>query len=92
MPIVRPMPFESSKDRRLRDLWDQYLFGPDLLVAPVWRIGQRSRTVYLPKGVWRSYWNPAEVVRGPSTITVDVPLDFVPVYVRDGAIVPPPPA
>jgi alpha-glucosidase (family GH31 glycosyl hydrolase) len=92
MPIVRPMPFESSKDRRLRDLWDQYLFGPDLLVAPIWRIGQRSRTVYLPKGVWRSYWNPAEVVRGPNTITVDVPLDFVPVYVRDGAIVPPPPA
>jgi len=48
--------------------------------------------VYLPRGVWWSYWNPAEVVTGPDTITVDAPLDFIPVYVRDGAIVPLPPA
>ena len=91
MPIVRPMPFEDRRDRKLRDLWDQYLFGPDLLVAPVWRLGQRTRTVYLPKGVWRSYWNSAEVVSGPRTIDVDVPLDTIAVYVRDGASVPPPP-
>jgi alpha-glucosidase (family GH31 glycosyl hydrolase) len=91
LPIVRPMPFVDARKRKLRALWDQYLFGPDLLVAPVWRVGQRSRSVHLPKGTWRSYWNAAEVVEGPRTVTVDVPLDHIPVYVRDGAVVPPPP-
>ncbi len=90
MPIVRPMVFEDRTDRRLRDLWDQYMFGPDLLVAPVWRTGARSRQVYLPAGTWRNYWNTSEVYQGPQTLSVDVPLDLVPVFVRDGATVPGP--
>ena len=90
LPIVRPMPFEDQKDRRLRDRWDEYLFGPDLLVAPVWRTGERSREVYLPGGRWRNYFAPSEVVEGPRTIAVDVPLDAIPVFVRDGAVVPGP--
>src|SRR5262245_23468479 len=90
MPIVRPMPFADRKDRKLGDLWDQYLFGPDLLVAPVWKVGQRSRTVYLPRGRWRSYWDPSKVLKGKRTITVDVPLDTIPVFVRAGADVPKP--
>ncbi|HEV7730981.1 MAG TPA: TIM-barrel domain-containing protein [Candidatus Binatia bacterium] len=90
MPIVRPMPFADRRDRRLVDLWDQYLFGPDLLVAPVWKVGQRSREVYLPRGTWRSYWNPSQVFQGRRRITVDVALDAIPVFVRDGAVVPGP--
>jgi alpha-glucosidase (family GH31 glycosyl hydrolase) len=90
VPIVRPMTFENRKDKRLRDRWDQYLFGPDLLVAPVWRVGQRSREVYLPKGRWRSYWDPSQVWKGRRTITVEAPLDHIPVFVRDGTQVPGP--
>lgn len=90
MPIVRPMPFVDRRDRRLVDLWDQYMFGPDLLVAPVWKVGQRSREVYLPRGTWRSYWDPTQVHPGRRRITVDVPLDAIPVFVRDGAVVPGP--
>ncbi len=90
MPIVRPMPFADRRDRRLVDLWDQYLFGPDLLVAPVWKVGQRSRDVYLPRGTWRSYWDPSQVFQGRRRLTVDVPLDAIPVFVRDGAVVPGP--
>ena len=88
MPIVRPMPFADRKDRRLGDLWDQYLFGPDLLVAPVWKVGERQRTVYLPRGRWRSYWDRSQKFRGRRSVTVDVPLDTIPVFVRDGAEVP----
>jgi alpha-glucosidase (family GH31 glycosyl hydrolase) len=90
VPLVRPMPFVDRHDRKLEDLWDQYLFGPDLLVAPVWKTGQRSRTVYLPRGTWRSYWDRTRTYRGRRTITVDVPLDSIPVFVRAGATVPGP--
>jgi len=90
MPLVRPMPFYDRTDPRLGDRWDEYLFGPDLLVAPVWKVGERKRSVYLPKGAWRSYWEPGRVLRGPRTLTVDVPLDTIPVFVRDGAAVPRP--
>jgi alpha-D-xyloside xylohydrolase len=90
LPIVRPMPFVDRRDRRLRDLWDQYLFGPDLLVAPVWRSGQTRRRVYLPRGRWRDYWDRTRVFKGRRWIDVDVPLDAIPVFVRDGAEVPGP--
>lgn len=92
MPLARPMVFHDRTDPALRDLWDQYLLGPDLLVAPVWRTGQREREVYLPRGRWRSWWDPAdEVVTGPRRVTVAAPLDRIPVFVRDGADVPAPP-
>lgn len=88
MPIVRPMPFHDPRDPKLRDLWDQYLFGPDLLVAPVWKSGERQRTIYFPRGRWTNYWNPAEVVQGPRTVIVSVPLDTIPLWVRGNAVVP----
>jgi alpha-glucosidase (family GH31 glycosyl hydrolase) len=90
LPIVRPMPFLDRKDRKLADRWDQYLFGPDLLVAPVWKVGQRSREVYLPRGLWRSYFDRSRTFRGPRTVTLDVPLDAILVFERDGAQVPGP--
>ena len=88
MPIARPLVFLDPSDPNLRNVWDEYLFGPDLLVAPVWRTGQRERQVYLPRGSWRSYWDPTERHEGPVTVTVPVPLDSIPVYVRGDAIAP----
>ena len=46
--------------------------------------------MYLPRGRWRSYWDRSQKFRGRRTITVDVPLDTIPVFVRDGAEVPGP--
>jgi alpha-D-xyloside xylohydrolase len=82
MPIVRPMPFLDRRDPALGDLWDQYMFGSDLMVAPVWHVGDRSRTVYFPAGTWRSYWDASQVWRGPRTVTLDVPLDTILVFQR----------
>ncbi len=90
MPLVRPMPFFDRRDRRLADRWDQYLFGPDLMVAPIWRVGQYSRTVYFPRGTWRGYFDRSLVVRGPRTMTLSAPLDTILVFVREGATVPGP--
>lgn len=85
LPLVRPMVFLDRGDARLRDLWDQYLFGPDLMVAPVWRVGERERSVYFPAGSWRSLWDEGERYDGPATVTVPVPLAVIPVYVRGEA-------
>jgi alpha-D-xyloside xylohydrolase len=53
----------------------------------VWKVGERRRTVYL-RGRWRDWWAPSRVFQGPRTLEVDVPLDAIPVFVRDGASVP----
>ena len=88
MPIVRPLVFAYRGDVNVQDRWDEYLFGPDLLVAPVWKIDQRSREVYFPAGTWRSYWDRSQQYQGPGSVTIDVPLDSIPVFVRGGAQVP----
>src|SRR5437667_222192 len=90
MPIARPLVFLDRRDRKLRDLWDQYLFGPDLMVAPVWKVGERRRPVYFPRWRWRSYVDPTERWRGPRTVMVDAPLDTIPVFVRGDGEVPVP--
>jgi alpha-glucosidase (family GH31 glycosyl hydrolase) len=90
VPLARPMPFFDRSDRRLADRWDQYMFGPDLMVAPVWKVGERSRSVYFPKGTWRGYFDSSVVVSGPRTVTFDVPLGEILVFKREGAMVPGP--
>lgn len=88
VPLVRPLPFYDRTDRRLANRWDEYLFGPDLLVAPVWKIGERQREVYFPRGTWRSYWDPTQVFRGRRARVFGVPLDTILVFRREGASVP----
>ncbi|MBI5092601.1 MAG: glycoside hydrolase family 31 protein [Candidatus Hydrogenedentes bacterium] len=65
----------------------EYLFGDDFLVAPIYE-DSLTRTVELPAGNWRYLFNDKDVVKGPTKITRDFPLNEAPVYIRDGAIVP----
>ena len=65
---------------------DEYLFGPDLLVAPITDENTR-RPVYLPAGDWTDYWTGAPAT-GPRTLLVDAPADVIPVWVRTGAVLP----
>lgn len=81
-PIVRPLIMEWPGDPGLLDMWDEYLYGPALLVAPVWETGARERKVYLPEGEWESLWDRSKKYAGPVTITVRAELDSIPVFVR----------
>jgi len=87
-PLARPLAFDFPDDPAVGDLWDEFLLGRDLLFAPLWRDGDRSRDVYLPAGTWIDYWEPARQLNGPTTITADAPLDRIPLYVRAGGILP----
>ena len=88
LPIARPLVFGWPDDPRARDVWDEYLYGDDLLVAPVWREGVRVREVLLPPGAWEDFWEPSRRFEGPATLTVSAPLGRIPVFVRAGASVP----
>jgi alpha-glucosidase len=94
MPIVRPMFFADLGDRALRELDDQFLFGPDLIVAPVVEEGARKRTVVLPSaGAEGWYLYPTELeghskdMLPPGRYSVDAPLGQTPVFARAGRIV-----
>jgi alpha-glucosidase (family GH31 glycosyl hydrolase) len=83
-PIVRPLVFRWNT-ATARNAWDEWLIGDELLAAPVWRSGDRSRSVWLPPGKWVSVWSPKTLLRGPKQLTVDAPIDQVPLYVRAGS-------
>ena len=80
-PIMRGMFYEFPGDANCLDLKDQYMFGPDYLVAPVLTPGARSRSVYLPAGSWQDVEN-GQVYEGGQRITVDAPLEKIPVFKR----------
>ena len=84
-PVMRPLFFDFAHDPAAALIEDQFLFGPDILVAPVVKEGGRSRAVYLPAGTdWTDAWTGAEFAGG-QCITVDAPLERFPVFVRAGA-------
>jgi alpha-glucosidase (family GH31 glycosyl hydrolase) len=76
-PLMQPLPEGDF----------HYLFGDDFLVAPIHQ-DKLGRTVSLPAGKWRYFFNDRELFDGPQRVTRDFPLDEYPVFVRDGAIVP----
>ena len=87
LPIVRPLAMAYPDDPAVGDLWDEYMFGADLLVAPVWKNNLRSREVYLPAGEWEDFWDSSRRYGGGQTLGADAPLDVIPVFVRAGAVV-----
>ena len=87
-PDMRPLFYEFPADRHSWEVGDEYLFGPDLLVAPVMEAGLQQRPVYLPDGAqWTNAWT-GEVLAGGQTVTAETPLDIIPLFVRAGANLP----
>jgi alpha-glucosidase len=85
VPALRPMLLEFPGDPNTYGMEDQFMFGADLLVAPVLRQGVTEREVYLPKGHWFDYWT-GERHEGGTRIRVPVTLASLPIYVRAGAV------
>ncbi len=91
LPLMRAMWVHYPDDVRARGLGTQFLWGRDLLVAPVFTKGATSREVYLPSGEWYDWWTNEKAAgdtAGGRTITRQVDLGIMPLYVRAGAIVP----
>ena len=82
LPPMRPVFFDFADDPKAGEVEDQFLFGPDLLVAPVTRFEARSREVYLPiRTEWTCAWT-GERLPGGQVVEADAPIERIPVYVR----------
>lgn len=87
MPMMRAMWLHYPDDNIAAKLGDQYLWGRDLLIAPVYEQGAEFRTVYLPEGEWYDWWT-LDKQKGGKPVVREVDLSILPIYVRAGAIIP----
>ena len=85
--IMRGLPMDYPDDPLVRDLSDQWMFGPALMPCPVYEYGARSREVYLPEGGWYDFYT-GEYLSGGRTVKAEAPLERMPLYARQGSIIP----
>ncbi len=87
MPVLRALILHHPNDRTCRQIDDQYYFGENMLVAPVMN-SENKRDIYLPEGTWVHFFT-REVFEGERWLkNVEVPLDEMPVFVKQGASIP----
>ncbi len=86
LPPMRPLMLEYPEDSNTHGRGDQFLFGTDLLVAPVLVEGVTEREVYLPKGAWYDFAT-GKRYEGGTNIKVKVYLDSLPIFVRAGSVI-----
>jgi alpha-D-xyloside xylohydrolase len=88
VPPMRPLFFDFAGDENCIPVDDQFMFGPNLLVAPVLHEGARVREVYLPGGTtWTDAWTD-KPIEGGQWVTADAPLERIPLYLRGEASLP----
>lgn len=87
MPLMRPLVLAFPTDPQVFNLSDEYLFGGDILVAPIVEEGATERVVYLPAGNWVDFWTDT-IYTGSRSLTVPAPLDTLPLFIRQGTILP----
>ena len=90
IPLVRPLGFYASDNyfNRFDNISDEYLWGHDVLVAPVMKQGATSRDITFPQGTWVDINNPAQRYEAYTTITYPAPLKVLPLFARAGAFIP----
>jgi alpha-glucosidase len=86
-PIIRPLLWHYAEDPLAVAASDQFLLGPDLLIAPILRPGDTVRSLYLPAGAWYDFQTGRRIA-GRRHILAEAPLDRIPLYVRAGALLP----
>jgi alpha-glucosidase len=86
-PILRPIVMHEQDLLLNHFRQDEFTYGDKILVCPVMEPGQLKRNVYLPKGKWFNFWT-FEVLDGGKEVTVDTPLETIPLFVKAGSVIP----
>ncbi|MCW3807502.1 glycoside hydrolase family 31 protein [Plebeiibacterium marinum] len=87
-PLVRPLVLEYPDDKEVYNLDSQFLFGENILVAPVVEEGAAIKRVYFPKGRWIDFNNKGNVYGGGKWVEYPVDLETIPMFVKEGSILP----
>jgi alpha-D-xyloside xylohydrolase len=86
--IMRALVMDFNGDKNVENVGDQYMFGPSLMVAPVYQYKARNREVYFPAGNgWYDLYS-GKYTEGGQKISVDAPYERMPLFVKEGSIVP----
>ena len=90
LPLVRPLGFyeDDKKIARYDNITDQYLWGHDVMVAPVMQQGAVSRDITFPEGTWVDFNHPEKCYQGHTTVNYPAPIEVLPLFVRAGAFIP----
>lgn len=86
VPALRPLFLDFPQDEHVAGIDDEFLFGSDLLVAPVLHEGATQRDIYLPEGTWYDYWT-GKAFTGGQTVWIPVSLNSIPMFVRSGGFI-----
>ena len=86
--IMRALVMDFTSDVKTHNIGDQYMFGPDLMVAPVYKYKETSRDVYFPNGANWYNFDTREYIQGNQSKHVSAPYERLPLFVREGAILP----
>ena len=86
VPLIRTLVVEFPDDFSVSEIDDEYMFGSSVLIAPMFD-ESRGRYIYLPKGEWIDFWN-RQKYNGGQWIYQEVPVDYIPIFVRRGAAIP----
>ena len=85
--IMRHLIMDYRTDSHVKNIDSQFMFGPYMMINPVYSEGATKKSVYLPAGDWYDFWTGSKI-SGGQTITADAPLDTMPIFIKAGSIIP----
>lgn len=87
VPILKSLVLYDQNDPHTHYRNDEFVFGEKILVCPVTEANAKGRRMFFPEGYWYNYWN-SEYIEGGQELWVDADLDSMPIFVKEGAIIP----
>ncbi|MCF6223195.1 MAG: glycoside hydrolase family 31 protein [Flavobacteriaceae bacterium] len=87
IPILKSLVLFDQDDLQTHNRTDEFVFGEKILICPIIEPNAKGRRMYIPKGKWFNYWDDTKIEGGKET-WVDADIDSMPIFVKEGAIIP----
>lgn len=87
VPMLQSLVLYDQEDSQTHYRMDEFIFGDKILICPINQPNSKGRRMYLPKGNWYNFWTD-ELISGRKEIWVDADIDSMPIFVKEGAIIP----
>jgi len=86
MPPVRPLFLSYPEQKEAWTEWQNFMYGPDILIHAIWKKGESKTLVYLPKNDrWKDAWNSDKIYDGGQFVEIETPMHKIPIFIRVGS-------